>query len=159
MRTYQSPRRDPRDLQIYGPRLRIQIGLPLLGSGRESRSTTTDALIDTGAQRTLLVPEVVQKVGLSKIDETTLLRVGGKVTVGVYAASLQFPHSNFSAIEMIAVPCCDLGHPLFRCLIGRDVLARWNFTYNGPLGVWQITEEASNHWVEPPEGDPSLWGK
>jgi len=108
--------------------------------------------------RTILAPEAVQKVGLSKIDETTLIRVGGEVKADVYAASLQFPHSGFSTIEMIAVPCCELVHPLFRCLIGRDVLSRWVFTYDGPVGTWQISEAAVSSWVEPPEGS-DLWGE
>lgn len=160
MRSYDSPRRDPRDLQLYGPRLKILVGHPLLGPTSNPQTTTTDALIDTGAQRTILVPEVVQRVGLSKIDETTLIRVGGNVKAGVYAASLQFPQSGLSTIEMIAVPCCDVPQPLFRCLIGRDVLSRWVFTYDGPAGAWKLTEQAGKGWIEPPEGvDPSLWGE
>jgi predicted aspartyl protease len=76
--------------------LKIKVGHPLLGADatNDSLFTTTDALIDTGAQRTILVPEVVQKIGLSKIDETTLIRVGGDVRADVYAASLQFPTPN-----------------------------------------------------------------
>lgn len=121
--------------------------------------TTTDALIDTGAQRTILAPEAVQKVGLSKIDETNLIRVGGKTRANVYAASLQFPYSGLSAIEVIEVPCCELLHPLFRCLLGRDVLSRWVLHYDGPVGIWHIDEGAVSSWVEPPEGvDPNLWG-
>jgi predicted aspartyl protease len=138
--------------------LKIKIGHPLIGPPNQFRFTTTDALIDTGAQRTILAPEAVQRVGLSKIDETALIRVGGEVKADVYAASLQFPHCGFAAIEMIAVPCCELPHPLFRCLIGRDVLARWIFTYDGPAGAWQISEAEVSSWVEPPKGS-DLWGE
>lgn len=158
MPIHHSPSRDPRDLQLYGPRLKIKIGHPLLGPPNEFRFTTTDALIDTGAQRTILVPEAVRKVGLSKIDETNLIRVGGEVKADVYAASLQFLHTGFSAIEMIAVPCCELPHPLFRCLLGRDVLSRWIFTYDGPAGTWRISEGTVSSWVKPPEGS-DLWGE
>lgn len=149
---------------LYGPRLKIKIGHPLLrrsGSAshpKELRFTTTDALIDTGAQRAILVPEAVEKVGLQKIDETNLIRVGGEVKADVYAASLQFPHSSLRAIEMIAVPCCGAPHPLFRCLLGRDVLSRWVFHYDGPVGTWHVSEAAVSSWVEPPEG-PDLWGE
>lgn len=159
MTVYNSPRHDPRDLQLYGPRLRITIGHPLLYRGKSIQSTTTDALIDTGAQRTIIDPEVVERVGLSKIDETTLIRVGSETRADVYAASLQFPRSGLSTVEMIAVPCCKLPQPLFRCLIGRDVLSRWIFQYDGPLGAWHLSEETGPGWVEPPEGmDPSMWG-
>ena len=167
MPTYHSPSRDPRDLKLYGPRLKIKIGHPLLRPLDTSspvapatgvRFTETDALIDTGAQRTILAPEAVQRVGLSKIDVTTLIRVGGEVKADVYVASLQFPHTGFTAIEVIEVPCCELPQPLFRCLLGRDVLSRWIFTYDGPVGTWQISERTVTPWVEPPEGI-DLWGK
>lgn len=149
---------------LYGPRLKIKIGHPLLRESgaisqpRAPRFTTTDALIDTGAQRTILVPEAVKKVGLQKIDETTLIRVGGEVTADVYAASLQFPNSGLSVIEMIAVPCCEVPHPLFRCLLGRDVLSRWEFHYDGPAGSWHLIEAEVSSWVEPPKGS-DLWGE
>jgi predicted aspartyl protease len=167
--TYRSPSRNPRDLKPYGPRLKITIGHPLLrtmeihglaSAASSPRFTTTDALIDTGAQRTILAPEAVQKVGLSKIDETDLIRVGGKIRANVYAASLQFPYPGLSAIEVIEVPCCELSHPLFRCLLGRDVLSRWVLHYDGPVGTWHIDEGTVSSWVEPPEGiDPNLWGE
>jgi predicted aspartyl protease len=166
--TYHSPSRDPRGLKLYGPRLKIKIGHPLLRTSEihgpaevasGTRFTTTDALIDTGAQRTILAPEAVQKIGLSKVDETNLIRVGGEIRANVYVASLQFPHSGLSAIEVIEVPCCELPHPLFRCLLGRDVLSRWVLHYDGPVGTWYIDEGAVSAWVEPPEGvDPNLWG-
>jgi len=129
-------------------------------SAGSPRFTTTDALIDTGAQRTIVSPDVVQRVELSKIDETDVIRVGGKIRANVYAASLQFPNSRLTAIEVIGVPCCDLSNPLFRVLLGRDVLARWGFHYDGPAGTWHINEDAVSSWVEPPEGiDPNLWGE
>ena len=165
MPTYHSPSRNPRDLKLYGPRLKIKIGHPILksvgtsspASENQLRFTTTDALIDTGAQRTVLAPEAVQRIGLSKIDETTLIRVGGVIKADVYAASLQFPDSGLSAIEVIEVPCCELSHPLFRVLLGRDVLSRWTFTYDGPVGAWHVAEGTVSSWVEPPEGT-DLWG-
>ena len=59
--------------------------------------TTIPALIDTGAQRTVLTPAAVEKVGLAKIDETQLRGVGGIVpNIGVYVASIQFPNFKFA---------------------------------------------------------------
>src|ERR1035437_7321019 len=117
-----------------------------------------DALLDHGAGRTVLTPEAVRRAGLTKINETTLMRVGGVVKADIYEASVQFPHSGLSAIEVIEVCCCELPHPLFRCLIGRDVLSRWIFTYHGPTGTWQISEATVASSVEPPEGS-GLWGE
>lgn len=154
---------------MYGPRLKITVGPPILGAPitqpsspdqTGSRFTETDALIDTGAQRTVVALEAIEKVGLSKINETALRTAGGVVKAGVYVASLQFPRSGLKNIELMEVSGCDLSHiPLYRCLIGRDVLSRWSLQYDGPLGTWFITENGAPSSVAPPEGfDPDLWG-
>jgi predicted aspartyl protease len=115
------------------------------------------ALIDTGAQRTVLSPDAVQRVGLSKINEATLLRAGGFVNAGVYVASMQFPRCPFGTIAVMEVSSCELPHPLIQCLLGRDVLSRWIFTYDGPMGGLKIREDGVEGSVEPPEGI-DLWG-
>jgi len=154
---------------MYGPRLQVKIGPPILSARRETvesgvgrnRSTETEALIDTGAQRTVVALEAVRKVGLSKTNETTLRTAGGVIPVDIYVASLQFPKCGLKSIDVMEVSGCDLSHiPFYNCLIGRDVLSRWNFHYDGPLGTWLITENGAPSSVEPPEGfDPDLWGQ
>jgi len=169
--TYRSPVRDPRGLILHGPRLKITIGPPLLNLGDRKRTTSapdgarytdTDALIDTGAQRTVVSQEAVRKAGLSKINEADVRGIGGIVKAAVYVASLQFPKCGLRTVEVIEVSCCDLPtRPfLYHCLLGRDVLSRWVLNYDGPLGTWEVREEAGGGWVEPPEGfDPGLWGE
>ena len=113
------------------------------------------ALIDTGAGRTVLTPEAVQRLALPVVDYTTLSRVGGKEErVSVHVASIQFPRYKMATIEMIQVACCNIPGGLFQCLLGRDILSHWLFTYNGKTGEWCIEEEDKSAWVEPPEG---LW--
>jgi len=49
------------------------------------------ALLDTGAGRTVLTPRAIATIGLPKINETTLLRAGGREeNAGVYVAAIQF---------------------------------------------------------------------
>jgi len=110
------------------------------------------ALIDTGAGRTVLTPEAVKRLGLSVVDYTTLSRAGGMDRVTVHVASIQFPRYKMATIEVIQVACCELPGGLFQCLIGRDILSRWLFTYDGKSGEWCIDEEDLAAWVEPPEG-------
>ena len=118
------------------------------------------ALIDTGAARTVLTPEAVRKVGLPLVDFTIVSRAGGMDRVGVHVASIHFPRHELvttpqiATIEVIQVLCCDLPEQLVHCLIGRDILSRWLFSYNGKKGEWYIDEEDFGAWVEPPEG---LW--
>jgi predicted aspartyl protease len=110
------------------------------------------ALIDTGASRTVITPEAVGKLGLPIVNYTTLSRVGGKTEkVSVHPASIHFP-SKMATIEIIEVGCCELPDQPVHCLIGRDILSRWLFTYDGKEGSWRIDEEDLAAWVEPPEG-------
>jgi predicted aspartyl protease len=110
------------------------------------------ALIDTGAGRTVLTPEAVGKLQLPLVDHTTLCRLGGKDKVGVHVASIQFPGDRLGTIEIIEVACAELPEQPIQCLLGRDILSHWLFTYNGKTGEWIIEEEDLAVWVEPPEG-------
>jgi predicted aspartyl protease len=110
------------------------------------------ALIDTGASRTVLTPEAIQRVGLPVVHYTTLSRAGGMDKAGVYVAAIQFPRYKLASIEVIQVLCCELPEQPIQCLIGRDILSRWLLTYNGRTGEWCIDEEDLAAWVEPPEG-------
>jgi hypothetical protein len=112
------------------------------------------ALIDTGAARTVLTPDAVRKLSLPVVDYTTLSRVGGEDRFSVHVASFQFPLYKMTPIEVMTVACCELPGGLFQCLIGRDILSRWLFTYNGKTGEWCIDEEDKSAWIDPPEG---LW--
>ena len=144
MAIYNSPRRDRRDLQVFGPRIEVEIGLPLISdpSGPPPKFSKMPALIDTGARLTLLTPQAVERVGLRKVNEMQLARAGGITeNVGVYVASIQFPRSELAAIEIIEVACCELPEQPMQCLIGRDILSRWLFNYAGPAGHWTINDQ------------------
>jgi predicted aspartyl protease len=109
------------------------------------------ALIDTGAGRTVVTPDAVARVGLRQVDVTRLARAGGiNEDAGVYVASLQFPRYRLATIEVAKVVCCELPEQPIQCLIGRDVLSRWLFTYDGRSGEWTIQEEDVAAWAFPP---------
>lgn len=159
---FNSPRRDKRDLQVHGPRIEIEVGRPIVRTknGVLSPSDRTSgllafsrmpALIDTGAKSTLLTPAAVKRLGLTQVDEISLTRAGGITEqVAVYVASIQFPRQKLASIEAIKVVCCELPEQPIQCLIGRDILSRWTFTYMGSAGSWVIEEEDVAPWIEPP---------
>ncbi len=109
------------------------------------------ALIDTGAGRTVLTPEAIQRVGLPVVDYTQLARAGGLDKVSAHVASIQFPRYKMATIEVIQVLCCELPEQPVQCLIGRDILSLWLFTYDGKTGEWFIDEDDVAAWVEPPD--------
>ena len=108
------------------------------------------ALIDTGAGRTVLTPAAVERVGLRQVDVTRLARAGGiNEDAGVYVAAIQFPRYKLATIEVANIICCELPEQPIQCLIGRDILSRWLFTYDGRAGEWTINEEDIAAWVDP----------
>jgi hypothetical protein len=68
------------------------------------------------------------------------------------APNLRFPTNRLGTIEMIQVACLELPDQPVQCLLGRDILSHWLFTYNGKTGEWRIDEEDVASWIEPPEG-------
>ena len=155
MTTYRSPRKDAPDLQKFGPRLPIEVGLPIVktpnqpGESPSGSQEIKGGLIDTGAARTVLIPKEVNRLRLPLVDHRTLCRVGGTEVVGVHVASVRFPNTNLTTIEIMQVLCCELPQQPVDCLIGRDILSRWLFTYDGKLGAWAIDEETRAPWIEP----------
>ncbi len=157
------PRPDPKDLEKFGPRFEIEVGPPIIPSQGKVRFPTSSnpssrkfcrmpALIDIGASRTVLTPLAVQTIGLPVVDYTTISRAGGMDKVSAHVASIQFPRYKLATIEVIQVLCCELTEQPIQCLIGRDILSRWVFTYDGKRGEWCIDEGDQAAWVEPPEG-------
>lgn len=117
MVTYSSPTRNKRDLQVFGPRLEVQAGLPLVRTpsgllsphprlpNQEPRFSKMPALIDTGARLTLLTPEAIARVGLPKVNEMQLARAGGITdNVGVHVASMHFPQEKLATIARSGYP-------------------------------------------------------
>jgi predicted aspartyl protease len=151
VKLYRSPTRNTLDLRLFGPRLEIEVGLPVVrnsaGKVVSPRGTSVrmPALIDLGASRTVVSPAAVERAGLRRIGTTTLARVGGlENNVNVYLAAISFPRSELSTIEFMEIVACDLAYPLVHCLLGRDIVSRWIFTYDGPLGEWEIREDGAS---------------
>jgi predicted aspartyl protease len=108
------------------------------------------AMIDTGAGRTVLTSAAVARAGLRQVDSTRLARAGGITEdAGVYVASIQFPRCKLATIEVAKVICCELPEQPIQCLLGRDILSRWLFKYDGRTGEWTINEEDTAAWVDP----------
>lgn len=99
-----------------------------------------------------MTPEAVKRVGLAVVDYPMISRAGGLEKVSAHVASIQFPRYKMAPIEVIQVLCCELPEQPVQCLIGRDILSRWLFTYDGVKGEWSIEEEDIGAWIVPPEG-------
>lgn len=93
-----------------------------------------------------------------KRARSRFIQLEGSSKLAFMQHQLQFPNGGLRAVDILEVCSCELGSPLFYCLIGRDVLSRWVFTYDGPVGTWKIKEEDAKRWIEPTEAT-GVWGK
>jgi predicted aspartyl protease len=135
------------ELQKEGLRLRISISAPQMHmredelAGLEYGVLNVLALIDTGATRTLINPQVAEICRLRQTGNIYLTAVAsGPSPYPEYAASIAFPGIGLKAFETIPVVACELPRQSISCLIGRDLMRRWKFTYDGGTGEFTITD-------------------
>ena len=97
--------------------------------GKSVPTVNINALIDTGASCTVIAPDVADQLGLVHTGFQKVSSVQDEQQQPVYYGFIIFPWG--SGIESPIVSC-----PLknFDCLIGRDILLHWHFTYNGHDG-------------------------
>jgi len=98
------------------------------------------ALVDTGASLTVVNPEVAATWKLRHTGFVQVSAAGHTERYPQYAARMTFPGTRLKVYEVIPVVACKLPGQPISCLIGRDVLRRWQFSYNGPTGEYSISE-------------------
>ncbi|HET9408807.1 MAG TPA: TIR domain-containing protein [Candidatus Sulfotelmatobacter sp.] len=139
-------RPNPRKLLLEGPHLQMTISTtrPELDEGRaiglEYRELAVHALIDTGASLTVINPQIASTCKLLQTDWNRITTVGGMAgSYPAYAAAISFPGSELPGFDVIRVVACPIiEQRYFSCLIGRDILRKWLFTYDGPNGEIEI---------------------
>ncbi len=97
--------------------------------GKNVPSYKAKALIDTGASSTVISPKVAEQLQLMHTGYQKVTSVHDEQDRPVYYAFILFPWGNGKEIPIV---CCEIKN--FLCLIGRDILQHWHFSYNGPDG-------------------------
>ena len=135
------------ELQQEGPRIRISISAPQeeieIGGAfaiEYPEPLSVVALIDTGASLTVINPELVQSCRLTQTGFTKISSAGNIGDFPTFAAHIEFPGHNLRGFEIIPVVACKLPQQSISCLIGRDILRRWRFTYNGRTGEVSVMD-------------------
>lgn len=132
-------------LQQLGPCIQVELGV---GSARVAAlqvaghavpaPVPVTAMIDTGAAATVVGASVAQQLGLSPVGAVL---VNTAVVTGVLC--YQYQARVLLASGALLAECVVIAAPLrgrrFQCLIGRDLLARATFFYNGPDESFTLT--------------------
>ena len=98
-------------------------------AGKTIESINVTALIDTGASLTIITPDVVKKLGLVKTGVQKISSVQDEQLQPVYFGFVIFPCGVAKEIPVVSCPLKG-----YECLIGRDILRHWHFTYHGVDG-------------------------
>ncbi len=107
------------------PILPLRVGVP-----RGEATVAVVALVDSGADMTVLPQAVVRQIGLPAIGEITVRGVGGASRrVPLYAAQVEAPGVS-RVIEVTG-----LGQ---EALLGRDLLNGWVVTLDGPRQILRV---------------------
>lgn len=97
--------------------------------GKSAPTVNVSALIDTGASGTVITPRVADQLGLVHTGFQKVSSVQDEQQRPVYYGFIIFPWGSGKEIPIVSCPLKN-----FDCLIGRDILSHWHFTYNGPDG-------------------------
>jgi hypothetical protein len=134
------------DLTFYGALVEISVGWSVKDATKQQplglsvplpRQAT--ALLDTGAEVTCIDKELSNALALplEGFTAANLPAMGGLSISTMLSASMTLIHPtgqrrNNLAIRSIGVLELSLGNLPFQALIGRDILARCRFTFDGP---------------------------
>jgi len=97
------------------------------------------ALIDTGATFTAIDRGAATQLNLVAIDTIPSGTAAGPQICPRYPARLMFPGTPIPGINLPLVVGVDLTGQGFIVLLGRDFLASFVMTYNGPLGQFILS--------------------
>lgn len=104
------------------------------------RSRPFSALIDTGAAVTIINPQLAETYKLRYIGPEHITALDNTGLYPGYAAAISFPDRALRGFDPIRIIACPLASASMSCLIGRDILRHWDFTYHGQSGEFTIRD-------------------
>ena len=107
-------------------------GQPIYVDARVNGRTPARLVLDTGADSTVIAPNVLNAADASVTGHTTLLGVTGQATVGVHdVASLEIGNVKVGPLKVLAHNAADQAAD---GLLGRDFLERFTVTIDSAGG-------------------------
>jgi predicted aspartyl protease len=112
-------------------------GGPIYIDVRVNGRTPARLVLDTGADSTIIAPDVLSAAGASLIGHTTILGVTGQATVGIHdVTSLEIGNARVGPMKVLAHNAADQAAS---GLLGRDVLERFTVTIDSGGGRVTLT--------------------
>jgi len=111
------------------PVLDIGVSPPAL----EAPLVTIEAIVDTGADATLLPRDVLEHIGANCVDRAYLRSITGqRQPVDLYLVTIHLGQRRVGGIRAVALPPGDAA------ILGRDVLNHLDIALRGPASVTEV---------------------
>ena len=132
------------DLQTSGPIIQGFVGpsrelIATLGAEAVAAPVPVSALIDSGAAITVVTPEVAVLLNLQSVGAVPVHTPTSVEPVFCRQFHVNVYFSPAFVVENILVVEAPLTGQSFQCLIGRDILSRGVFTYDGVNGRFSLS--------------------
>jgi predicted aspartyl protease len=132
------------DLVASGPIVQVSVGpsrelilsVPLATDLEQPHPVT--AIIDTGAQTTVLNPSVVRRLHLKPVGRTSIVTPSTTVPVECNRYHVNVYFSEGYVAENIFAVEAPMGGQPYQCLIGRDVLRLGKLHYDGTANEFTL---------------------
>jgi len=109
--------------------------IEVMGVGARKATVRLTALLDSGADATILPVDILQAIGAPYVETMHMQGITGiRVPVDLYLVRVQIGPHNVGAIR--AAAATKRGE----AILGRDVLNQLVVTLNGPANVAEIAE-------------------
>lgn len=125
--------------ETQGPLLDVMVGRVRRDPAKGNSRRRCRALIDTGAEFSMIDDGMAQELGLETTGNTDVLTPNSPspgTPTKIYLASLVFEHPLLDTeLPTRSLRGGELADQGFTVLIGRDLLNRFAFMYDGPGGT------------------------
>ncbi len=106
-----------------------KVSVGRVSEGKEGMFETT-ALWDTGAESSVITPDVVRALDLKPLGRRNNIHAGGISEVNIYAVDILLP--NKVKINNVLVSECAEQYGRFGLIVGMDIISMGDFSISGP---------------------------
>lgn len=137
------------ELRKNGALVEVTIGVPasyasqLQSQGKPIPPVqTVKGMVDTGASISTVSDAVSSAAGLQQVGSVPIGGVGGMSERPIFAASFALPKYGVK-VDPIEVGGVSIPMPGVDILVGRDILKALHLDYEGPEGIFQLTQQSA----------------
>jgi len=131
------------NLEIEGPIVDVSFSIPneldsklKIEDKKIPNPILVKAMIDTGSSHCVIQENIPKQLGLSPVGATGIRTATGRSECYLYFLRMSIPKHNFVYEGVFTAVTLEAQQSA--CLIGRDLLSKCTFIYNGPKNEFTL---------------------